>query len=175
MLEWDQSKTENLARSSRIAFRSKSKFQEIVTLLENLGWNVAYTSSKSPSSDLVVGPETCRRLSSGTITADALSRQLSHRSQTEILVDTGDFIVWSNRPRSPNLTVELSKRELEVHALIVNGYTPMEISQELGIAKRTVDKHIQRIYKKLGVHSFKELILTKRQSNKMTRGDSYFK
>lgn len=47
----------------------------------------------------------------------------------------------------------LSLREMEVLNLMAEGKNNKDISSNLGISKRTVEKHIERVYKKLGVES----------------------
>lgn len=53
---------------------------------------------------------------------------------------------------------KFSKRELEILNHLVRGQTNKEIAKELYISEYTVDGHRSKIYKKLGVHSFKELV-----------------
>jgi two-component system nitrate/nitrite response regulator NarL len=48
---------------------------------------------------------------------------------------------------------ELTKRELDVLELLVDGLRPKEIAKELSISVKTVGTHIQNILPKLGVHS----------------------
>jgi ATP/maltotriose-dependent transcriptional regulator MalT len=55
--------------------------------------------------------------------------------------------------RAHGMTQELTKRELEVAALIENGLSNREIAQRLVIAKRTADGHVERILSKLGFTS----------------------
>jgi len=45
----------------------------------------------------------------------------------------------------------LSRREIEVFALIAQGLTSREVADRLFISKRTVDFHLDGIYLKLGV------------------------
>src|SRR6185437_4444166 len=52
----------------------------------------------------------------------------------------------------------LTRREREVLTFILNGYTDKQISVELSISKRTVDKHRQHINYKLGTRTPLELI-----------------
>ncbi|WP_327100393.1 helix-turn-helix transcriptional regulator [Nocardia vinacea] len=47
----------------------------------------------------------------------------------------------------------LTKRELEVAALVESGLSNREIAQRLVISKRTADGHIERILGKLGFTS----------------------
>lgn len=46
----------------------------------------------------------------------------------------------------------LSKRELEVYELLVQGYSNSEIAEKLFIARQTVKNHIYSIYSKIGYH-----------------------
>lgn len=50
-------------------------------------------------------------------------------------------------------THELTKRELEVLALLVEGLGQDEIAEKLFVSPKTVGKHIEHILGKLGVHS----------------------
>lgn len=48
---------------------------------------------------------------------------------------------------------ELSRREREVLDQLHRGLSNEAISQRLGVSRRTVDKHVERIFRKLGVRS----------------------
>ena len=48
---------------------------------------------------------------------------------------------------------DLSRREIDVLQLLVDGLTKKEIGNKLCIAYTTVDSHVQNIYRKLHVHS----------------------
>lgn len=47
--------------------------------------------------------------------------------------------------------VRLTRRELEVLSLIVEGHSSKEVADLLFISKRTVDFHLDNVYGKLGV------------------------
>jgi two-component system, NarL family, response regulator DegU len=47
----------------------------------------------------------------------------------------------------------ITPRELEVLCLVVEGKTNQEIGYELGISEKTVEKHLESIFEKLGVSS----------------------
>ena len=47
----------------------------------------------------------------------------------------------------------LSQRESEVLSHVAKGMTNQAISLMLGISERTVEKHLERVYQKLGVES----------------------
>jgi len=72
------------------------------------------------------------------------------------LDDVIDFVLHSGEGRHrPDRAVgaPLSKRELEVAALIETGLSNREIAERLVIAKRTADGHVERILAKLGFSS----------------------
>jgi two-component system nitrate/nitrite response regulator NarL len=48
---------------------------------------------------------------------------------------------------------ELTSRELEVLALVVDGKTNNQIGLTLGISAKTVEKHLHAIFRKMGVVS----------------------
>lgn len=56
----------------------------------------------------------------------------------------------SRRPRREHLA-GLSEREIEVLRLIARGHTTRQIADQLTVALKTVDNHIQHIYTKIGV------------------------
>jgi DNA-binding NarL/FixJ family response regulator len=61
------------------------------------------------------------------------------------------------RPQSPETVeavhdVALTGRELAVLRLLADGHTGFGIARRLGMAPRTVDKHLENAYRKLGVH-----------------------
>lgn len=48
-------------------------------------------------------------------------------------------------------SVRLTKRELEILALIVEGHSSKQVADMLFVSKRTVDFHLDNIYEKLHV------------------------
>jgi len=46
----------------------------------------------------------------------------------------------------------LTQRELQVLVALTRGGTSRQLAQQLGVSPRTVQKHLQRIYAKLGVN-----------------------
>lgn len=59
-----------------------------------------------------------------------------------------------SRPAAQSVdTGELSPRECEVLALVVQGLTNREIGDELGISRNTVKNHLRSVYAKLGVRN----------------------
>lgn len=60
-------------------------------------------------------------------------------------------------------TGQLSNREQEVLRLLIRGHGPKESSERLGIARRTVEKHLANARRKLGAHSQVELAAIARE------------
>lgn len=52
---------------------------------------------------------------------------------------------------SPSQLSTLTPRELQVSTHVADGATDLEIARALGISARTVHKHLERIYRKLGL------------------------
>jgi len=90
--------------------------------------------------------------------ADALGRAI------EILTELGAPL-WLERARDelrrasprPRRGRELTNEERRVAALVVDGRTNREASAELFVTNATVEAHLTRIYRKLGVRSRTEL------------------
>lgn len=63
-----------------------------------------------------------------------------------------EMAVNSPRPDTKNVDpVKLTRREIEVLQLVLEGKSSKEVADELVCSKRTVDFHINRIYDKLDV------------------------
>jgi DNA-binding NarL/FixJ family response regulator len=60
---------------------------------------------------------------------------------------------WRIRLEQPPPTRPLSKREVEVLALIADGYRDKEIEARLGIKATTVETHVARLLEKLGART----------------------
>jgi DNA-binding CsgD family transcriptional regulator len=77
---------------------------------------------------------------------------LGYTEQSEALVKLED----GDRPLGPELLkVELGLTERESHVLhwIANGKTNREIAEILEMSPRTVNKHLEQIFPKLGVEN----------------------
>jgi two-component system nitrate/nitrite response regulator NarL len=55
--------------------------------------------------------------------------------------------------------VLLTKREIDVAKLVVDGHTNREVAHKLGLAEHTVSNYLARMYEKLGISSRVELVL----------------
>jgi DNA-binding CsgD family transcriptional regulator len=54
-----------------------------------------------------------------------------------------------NAPKQPEDFVALSERELEVLRCIASGLSSKQCAQQLGIAPRTVERHVENLRNKL--------------------------
>ena len=73
-------------------------------------------------------------------------------SRTGVVVLDGDWLKIVQQ-------LGLSCRESQISRGLLSGHTEAEIAHRLGIAPRTVHAHLERLYRKLVVHSRCELIL----------------
>ena len=47
----------------------------------------------------------------------------------------------------------LTRREVEILSLIVEGYSSKQVAEQLFVSKRTVDFHLDNVFQKLNVHN----------------------
>lgn len=64
---------------------------------------------------------------------------------------------------TPNEAVQLTKREVEILTLIIEGYSSKSVADQLYISKRTVDFHLDNVYEKLQVSNRMQAILRARR------------
>ena len=62
------------------------------------------------------------------------------------------------RRREPGSLDELTPQELQVLRAIAGGASTREAAQSLFLSPKTVEFHLGKVYRKLGVHSRKELL-----------------
>lgn len=62
------------------------------------------------------------------------------------------------RRRDPACSDELSRREREVAEIVAAGATTREAAARLFLSTKTVEAHLQRVYRKLGVHNRAQLV-----------------
>lgn len=68
------------------------------------------------------------------------------------------IVLYFRKKPAPEVRVDLSKQEWNIHALILEGKSNKEIATELFISVSTVKTHITNMYGKLKVSSRKELL-----------------
>ena len=95
-------------------------------------------------------PETPSTLAAVRAGAALVVRLVVDASGREALVITER----RDRPAADRLTtLGLSRREADVLALVAEGKRNAEIAQLLFVSSRTVKKHLEGVYRKLGVHT----------------------
>lgn len=80
--------------------------------------------------------------------ADGIRR--AHAGETVVAEELLDALVV--RVREDPSVIGLTPREMEVLERIVAEHTPAAVADQLGMSVRTVHKHLERLYRKLGVH-----------------------
>ncbi|MEZ4913596.1 MAG: LuxR C-terminal-related transcriptional regulator [Chitinophagales bacterium] len=69
----------------------------------------------------------------------------------------GAIIPFSNDKQA--VSIELTKREIEVLKLVKDGFLSKEISDKLAISLHTVNTHRQRVLEKLGANNSMEAVM----------------
>jgi DNA-binding CsgD family transcriptional regulator len=82
-------------------------------------------------------------------------RMSARRAATLIRRVRGEPEPWSTNGSGPSAT--LTRREAEVAALAAGGFSDREIAARLFVSVRTVESHLARVYRKLGVGSRTQL------------------
>lgn len=59
----------------------------------------------------------------------------------------------------PLISVDLTARELQVVDLLLAGLTNGQIAARLVVGRRTVEKHLESVYAKFGVHRRTQLVI----------------
>ncbi|MES3031254.1 MAG: response regulator transcription factor [Patescibacteria group bacterium] len=110
---------------------------------------------------IAAGAKGCiRKGASATELVSALERV--HRGETFFSADVAqmffeDYVKRGGRA-GDNAVKRISERERQVLHLLVDGAANKEMADTLGLSVRTIEKHRQRIMKKLGVHKATELV-----------------
>ena len=68
--------------------------------------------------------------------------------------------------RTPRTVGGLTPRESQVAGIASTGHSTSEIAEQLGIATKTVEHHLEAVYRKLGIKSRREL-MTRRFSGEL--------
>jgi PAS domain S-box-containing protein len=87
-----------------------------------------------------------------------ISVEIGSAARVRRFAQSSTPISASSAPTESHNVVVLSAREKEIVELIVDGRSPREIADALGIRYATVRNHTATIYRKVGVHSRAELL-----------------
>jgi DNA-binding NarL/FixJ family response regulator len=84
----------------------------------------------------------------------------------------GDRRGASSELNSHNIARLCTARERQTLALLLLGMTNKQIAQDLHIAEDTVKKHLQHIYRKVGVHRRALLMIAARARRQSSKTDT---
>lgn len=152
------------ARIEKQNRRLMTNLQAWTAILDALGWNVAL---KIPPHEPILSPratEWTRRHSDAPMTWEDILAHLTLSPPAYRLVESPHIHVWADadsdcRPvPAQALFQPLTKREAEVLCWLREGKTGPEISIILGCAPRTVESHVARLYRKIGVTDRSQLL-----------------
>jgi len=134
-------------------------------VLDGLGWCVAF---QQEADGLFLSPRATRWWAdciSGEICWDALAGSLRSAPAASFLVRTEALYVWRSQFEPPPASapsrshrIALTPRETEILDWLRQGKNGPEIAVILGCARRTVESHVARIYRKLGVKNRVQLM-----------------
>lgn len=147
-----------------------AKLVSLYQLLERLGWLVASEDPFLPDT-FVLQMHTFERFRKPHISRIELDYHLLDVEARNILCRTRNLVVWREpdpKPQPQSSHPSLTNREREVNELLLTGMTLSAIATDLGISQRTVEKHVENLYRKRGVNSYNELIFGKRSDSKAT-------
>jgi DNA-binding CsgD family transcriptional regulator len=144
---------------SRAELHATSLYREVYRPL-NVEYQIAFTLPFSPQRLLGVA------LSRGDRDYDDAERDVLNLARpflvqayqnalahSRLLADGQAAAASARLPLSPLLRLGLSRREAEVLRLVAMGRSDRAAATELDISPRTVQKHLERCYSTLGVHS----------------------
>jgi len=96
--------------------------------------------------------EHCRTPAGIRRTADEHARTSGHPVEVEVLTVTTFYYGRPQQPQAGDLQA-LTSREQEIARMVASGLSNGRIAARLFISKRTVDAHVEHIFRKLGVTS----------------------
>lgn len=131
-------------------------------VLGALGWRVALTLPGRPPFLNAGAEQWAAGVSPMPMSWEEIEDRLGDENPGRVMARTPRLLVWTEepgKPRPPVPAVPFTKREAEVLRWLQEGKTGPEIAIILGCGQRTVESHVARIYRKLGVRSRSDLIL----------------
>lgn len=86
-----------------------------------------------------------------------------HAGKSYVYPELVDALIDGYRDRdrtleSPSEQPVLTARQRQVLALIADGHTSQRVAERLGLSARTVDRHVENMMRRLGIHSRVELV-----------------
>ncbi|MDQ8197459.1 helix-turn-helix transcriptional regulator [Pelagicoccus enzymogenes] len=146
-------------RSSETLALDIRRLTSLFALLGQLGWSIASQDSRYRNRYHLHG-QARPQFDTAHVTRKQLLAHLTSQPEKLYLHESSQLVIWRNQESDTlqKAEIPLTKRESEIHALLLDGLTLPKIAQELGISKRTAEKHVQNLYKKKGVHTYNELL-----------------
>lgn len=131
-------------------------------VLDALGWHVVLVPPGRPPWLGARARAWAERDAGQALDRDALAARLAGLEPARWLVRSDSLWVWSDGEATapPAPAAPLTRREAEVLGWLREGKTGPEIAIILGCAPRTVESHVNRLYRKLGVHSRADLLFS---------------
>jgi DNA-binding NarL/FixJ family response regulator len=74
----------------------------------------------------------------------------------------------------PEIKIDIAKRQMEVLILLCKGFIPKDIGKELQISKRTVDWHLDELYRMFHVKNREEMVAIAWELDLVTKKDMWF-
>lgn len=151
-------------RMERRNLRRSEKLLAWVEVLDALGWKVAL---RLPGPRLVLSPGASawlREKCGEDPSWEDLGVCLAAEPPARHAVDTTHVHVWAEagsqgaEAGAEGIQPTLTKREKEVSGWLREGKTAPEIAVILGLSRRTIESHVARIYRKLGVRHRTQII-----------------
>ncbi|MDQ8182595.1 helix-turn-helix transcriptional regulator [Pelagicoccus sp. SDUM812005] len=135
------------------------RLTSLFALLGQLGWSIASQDSKNRNRYHLYG-QARDRFDAENIPRKQLLEHLNSPTEKHYLHESSQLVIWRSQEPSPLPQPQspLTKRESEIHNLLLDGLTLPQVARELGISPRTAEKHAQNLYKKMGVHNYNELL-----------------
>jgi DNA-binding NarL/FixJ family response regulator len=143
--------TEQAVRSARDAITAFSAGGERIEVCRTL------LAAAALSLDAGRTEEVADWLARAAVLADQCG---SARLADEVAHQRGKLAAHSGAADAPDALASLSAREREITSLVSNGMTSAEIAETLFLSVRTVETHLGRIYRKLGVSNRTSLTRT---------------
>lgn len=145
-------------RMARETARELANLTAWAGVLDALGWHVAL---RLPGGPPLLGNKARDRADGQPGSWEHISAHLAVTPPAKWLVKSEHALVWAEDEAESSSglpSVVPTPREAEVLSWLREGKTGPEIAIILGCARRTVESHIARLYRKLGVHHRAELM-----------------
>ncbi len=156
-LEIAQRITQELHIEEKLSFETH-KLTALFKLLGQLGWSIASQDPKVRERYNLYGHVQVQ-LKAQKTDRRTLRIYLRSGAPKYYLHENSQLVIWRNQEtRSATEERPLTKREEEIYHLLLAGLSQHAIAKDLGISQRTVEKHVQNLYKKKGVKSYNELL-----------------